>query len=90
MRFGRLIVAPNLIIESVSKGHEDHDRDVKRRWYADARVPNYWILDGYGKSLECLVFDGRSYRVDQSGKKSDVLYPSAFRGLEIPLAKIWL
>ncbi|MGH7971524.1 MAG: Uma2 family endonuclease, partial [Limisphaerales bacterium] len=45
--FGRIIVPPTLLIESVSLGHERHDQILKRGWYADARIPNYWIFEPY-------------------------------------------
>src|SRR5207248_9019084 len=47
LEFGRLLIPPTLIIESISPGHEAHDRELKRAWYADAGVPNYWLFDAY-------------------------------------------
>jgi Uma2 family endonuclease len=86
-----LTVPPTIVIESVSEGHEAHDRVTKRRWYADLGVPNYWIVDGYARTLECLRLspDGQSYDVDASGKGDDVLAPTAFPGLTIPLRWVW-
>src|SRR6266542_2842811 len=46
-----LSLPPTLIIESISLGHELHDARTKRRWYAAFGVKNYWIVDGYRKSL---------------------------------------
>ena len=89
LKYGRILVPPMLIIESVSEGHEAHDRETKRAWYAEARVPNYWILDAIQRSLECLVLEGTSYRVDQSGSNDAELRPGAFAGLVIPLGKLW-
>ena len=84
-----MMVPPTLVIESVSWGHEAHDRDTKRRWYAEGKIPNYWILDAQEKSLECLVLDGQDYRVDQTGRDRDEVRPAAFGGLVIPLVKLW-
>jgi hypothetical protein len=39
--------------------------------------------------LDCLVLDGSDYRIDQSGKDDDLLKPSAFAGLVVPLGKLW-
>lgn len=88
-RFGRLLVPPTLVIEAVSPGHEEHDRDTKRRWYAEAGVPNFWILDGYARSLECLTLAGQKYRIDQAGREGDEVRPALFPGLVIPLADLW-
>jgi len=89
IEFGRILVPPTLLIESVSIGHERHDEVLKRSWYAEAAIPNYWIFNPYAKSLTCLVLEGRSYRVDQTGKDEDQLRPSLFAGLVISLGPIW-
>jgi Uma2 family endonuclease len=89
VQFGRVVVAPELIVESISIGHEKHDKETKRRWYAEAGVKNYWLLHAYKRSLQCLVLDGDEYRVDQSGKGSAVLRPSAFPGLTVRLKELW-
>ena len=84
-----IFVAPTLIIESLSRGHERHDRVTKRRWYAEARVPNYWLFNSFERSLECLVLGRRGYKVDQAGSGNAELRPSLFPGLVIRLSKIW-
>jgi Uma2 family endonuclease len=89
LKFGRILVPPTLIIESISVGHELHDRDVKRRWYAEAGVPNYWMMDAEARSLECLVLEGKDYRLDQSGHADAEVRPTAFPGLVIPLGRLW-
>jgi Uma2 family endonuclease len=88
--YGRLLLPPTLCIESVSLGHETHDRETKRAWYAEFGVPNYWLLDAQERTLECLVLKGSSYRVDQAGHFKDAIKPSLFPGLRIKLADIWL
>lgn len=87
--FGRLLIPPTLVIESLSPGHETHDRDTKRRWYAEFGVPNYWLLDAYRRTLDCLVLEGDAYRTDAAGKEKDVLSPSCFEGCSIALARLW-
>jgi Uma2 family endonuclease len=89
LKFGRMLVPPTLIIESLSPGHESHDNDTKREWYAQARVPNYWLLNAYGKSLECLVLERDQYRTDQSGRNADEVRPALYPGLIVPLASLW-
>jgi len=86
----RILVPPTLLIESISPGHEWHDERTKRRWYAEFGVPNYWILDGFSRSLKCLVREASEYRVDVEGRGSDEVRPALFPGLTIPLAQLWL
>lgn len=89
LRLGRLLVPPTLVIESVSIGHEEHDRDVKRNWYAGFGVPNYWILDAFERTLDCLVLEGAAYLADQSGRDAAEVRPRLFPGLVIPLDRLW-
>jgi Uma2 family endonuclease len=88
-RYGRVRIVPTLIVENVSPGHEAHDRVTKRRWYAEAGVPHYWLLDAYRKTLETLVLDGNDYRTEQLGRADDEVRPPLFPGLVIPLSKVW-
>ncbi len=85
----RIYVPPTLIIESVSPDHERHDRVTKRRWYAEFGVPNYWIIDAYRKSLDCLHLVGGVYAVDAAGRDGDVLQPKSFSGISITLQRLW-
>src|SRR5438128_3165066 len=47
VRFGRIVVPPELVVESISLGHEAHDEEVKRDWYAQSGVKNYWLLHAF-------------------------------------------
>lgn len=89
-RYGRVRVTPVLVIESVSPGHEAHDRKTKRGWYAEAGIPHYWILDAFDRSLECLVLHGAAYRTEQLGRDGDEIHPCLFPGLVIPVSRLWL
>jgi Uma2 family endonuclease len=88
-KLGRIRVAPKLVIESVSLGHERHDRLTKRRIYAGFGIPNYWIVDAVRRSLECLVLDGQTYRTDATGKGDDHVQIPSFGGLTIALRDVW-
>jgi Uma2 family endonuclease len=85
----RIYVPPTLIIESLSPGHEDHDLETKRRWYAEFGVPHYWILDAFAEELLCLRLKGRSYVEDASGRGKQTVRPSLFEGLRINLSEVW-
>jgi Uma2 family endonuclease len=55
----------DLVIEIVSEGEENRERDLteKRADYATARVPEYWIVDPEEETIHVLVLDGVQYRV---------------------------
>lgn len=91
LRRTRILVPPTLVIENISPGHEDHDRETKRSWYAEFGIVNYWLLDVFNRSLECLVLEGAEYRVDTSGQgNSGTVQPSLFLGLTLSLAEIFV
>jgi Uma2 family endonuclease len=89
LKYGRLRVPPTLVIENISRGHESEDRVVKRAYYEQAGIPNYWILDAYQKSLECLRLDAGRYVIDQIGRGTASVSPSCFPGLTIELGELW-
>jgi Uma2 family endonuclease len=90
VKYGRLRIAPTFAIESISLGHEDHDRETKRKWYAEMGVPHYWILDAFTRSLECLKLVGDQYERDCYGEKDGQVRPSVFPGLVITLSDLWV
>jgi Uma2 family endonuclease len=85
----RILIPPSLVIESVSPGHERHDHRVKRKWYSEFGVPNYWLLNAYERTLECLSLSSGEYGTDQSGSADGVIQPSMFPGLTVPLRSVW-
>jgi Uma2 family endonuclease len=89
IKYGRLCIPPTLVIENISKGHESEDRVVKRRFYAEAKIPNYWILDVYQKTLERLVLTKDAYTLDQIGRGKGKVMPKCFPELTIDLSKVW-
>jgi Uma2 family endonuclease len=89
LKYHPVYVMPELIVESLSVGHEDHDRVTKREWYAEANIPNYWLLDAKERSLVCLVLGAGGYVGGASGRHNDVVRASVFGGVTIPLADVW-
>ncbi|HZL38560.1 MAG TPA: Uma2 family endonuclease [Tepidisphaeraceae bacterium] len=85
----RILIPPLLIIESISPGHEMHDRRTKRRWYAEFGVANYWLFDAFARSLQCLVLENGVYREDAAGSGEQDVRPSLFPGLVVPLKGLW-
>jgi Uma2 family endonuclease len=84
-----LTIPPTLVIESVSQGHENHDRLTKLKWYAEFGIPHYWIVDAFTKSLQCLLLKDKQYVDDGNGKGTHVVKPASLQGLNISLAEVW-
>lgn len=55
----------DLVMEVVSPGHESRERDLetKRAEYAQAGIPEYWIVDPEQKRITVLSLDGKTYRI---------------------------
>lgn len=53
----------DLVMEVVSNSPEDRRRDLvtKRREYAQAGIPEYWIVDPQSQTVTVLGLDGRGY-----------------------------
>lgn len=88
-RRSRILIPPTLILESVSPGHELHDQGTKRKWYAEFGVPNYWILDAFEFSLQCMVLRDGEYQDDVVGRGNEEVRPALFPGLVLSLKEIW-
>ena len=84
-----IYVTPELIVEAVSVGHEHHDRVTKRRWYAEAGVPHYWLLAHADRSLTCLALRAGAYHDEAAGTHPAVVRTAAFGGLDLPLADVF-
>ena len=84
-----MVVAPTLIIEVASLGHEAHDRETKFRWCAEAGVTHYWIPNPFERSLECFKLTKRGYSLEASGTGSSNVRQSLFPSLTIPLDELW-
>ena len=55
-------VTPTLLVEILSPSNPDHDLVLKRRLYALAGVPEYWIVSPEAKTIEVLMLEGDEYR----------------------------
>jgi Uma2 family endonuclease len=85
-----VLVTPSLIVESVSHGEEEHDRQTKRAWYAEAKIPLYWLLTSFERSLVCLRLDRGGYVIEAEGHDQDQLTVNLLSApFHIELARLW-
>ena len=56
----------DLVMEVVSPGERERKRDLETKpvVYAEAGVPEYWIIDPQEKRITILALDGKAYRTD--------------------------
>ena len=80
---------PDLVVEVVSPSSQRYDRVIKRRWYAQLAIPEYWLVDGAARTIERLVLRDGAYVIAASLAEDEIFRPESFDGLEIPLSKLW-
>jgi Uma2 family endonuclease len=88
-KYRPMFVMPQLVVESVSKGYVRHDRVTKRRWYAEAGIPHYWILDGSDQSIEVLVLVGGQYRLERRLTRPATLSSEALGAVTVDLDHVF-
>jgi len=62
-RSNRFWIGADLVIEVVSLDNPQRDTVTKRREYAQAGIPEYWIVDPQAQTITVLVLDGETYAV---------------------------
>jgi Uma2 family endonuclease len=60
-RQNRYWLGADLVVEIVSEDNPERDTKIKRGDYADAGVPEYWIVDPLNTTITVLVLDGDEY-----------------------------
>ena len=79
------------VLEIVSPGPLNRDRDLidKRRDYAQARIPEYWIVDPAEETVTVLSLDAESYRVHGEFKRGSVATSPLFPELQINVTELF-
>ena len=79
---------PDLAVAVLS---DDRARDLvmKRAWYAEAGVPEYWIIDPLADRLLTLELDGAEYIARAALGRGDTLTTPAIPGLALPLERLF-
>ncbi|PSN15353.1 hypothetical protein C7293_07630 [filamentous cyanobacterium CCT1] len=82
--------APLLVVEVVSPGKVNEDRDYryKRSDYAVRGIPEYWIVDLAKAKVTVLMLVDGLYE-DQESQGEAVLTSPQFRGLRLTVAKVF-
>ena len=79
---------PDLVVEVLS---QDRARDLvmKRGWYAEAGIPEYWILDPVNDTITVLELAGGRYVERAVLGRSDIMTTAAIPGFALPLGQVF-
>ena len=79
---------PDLVAEVLS---QDRAKDLtrNRQWYAEAGIPEYWILDPAQDTLTILELTGDRYTQRAVLTADDTLTTPAIPGFALPLARLF-
>jgi len=80
---------PDLVVEVLSPSSLRYDRVLKARWYASIGVPEYWIVDPEGRTIERLVLDGPTWTIATTAAGDEPFDPPSFEGLRVELRALW-
>ena len=73
----------DLVMEVVSPSRPEHDRETKRVEYAQAGIPEYWIVDLLSKRILVLALDSESYRVHGDFVPGEVATSATLPGFSV-------
>ncbi|MEK7441342.1 MAG: Uma2 family endonuclease [Chloroflexota bacterium] len=80
---------PDLVIEIVSENDERRDRIIKKEEYAQAGIPEYWIVDPEAKTVEVYRLEGKTYQTHSAFIEKDKLTSPTFPNFEMPIAELF-
>jgi Uma2 family endonuclease len=89
---GHLTIAPELIIEVLSPGelNEQRDKEVKLKLYSQHGVQEYWIVNWQLKTLEIYRRQNAQLQLVATLLESDSLTSPLLPGFSTPMAQIFL
>jgi Uma2 family endonuclease len=81
--------APDLVVEVLSPSTSAYDRATKLPIYAEAGVPEVWLIDSQAKTVEVLKLQGKKYLVETTLAGEQVLTSDLFPGWQLPLKDLF-
>jgi len=88
---GRLVAAPDLVIEILSPGRENSSRDrvAKRQLYAKHSVKEYWIVDAENRAIEVYRLTVQGLELAMMLRQTDEITSPLLPEFSCPLSKIF-
>ena len=84
----RIEGAPDLAIEALSPSNLAHDRSLKYELYAQAGVPEYWIIDPHGQTAAIHLLRGGTYESLGLRNRGETARSEVLDGFVVPVEEI--
>ena len=80
-----------MVIKVLSKGKKNRHRvlTIKRKKYAKARIPEYWIVDPEEETINVLWLTGTTYRTHGKFRAGDKAASRLLQGFEVNVADVF-
>ena len=87
----RFKAAPDLVIEIVSPGSTNHSRDfnLKRKLYGKYGVPEYWVVDGWSRSVIIFRLENNTLKEVARLRETDAVESPLLPGLTLDVNAIF-
>lgn len=79
----------DLVMEVVSEGDPKRDLEVKRAEYAQAAIPEYWIVDPRSQRISVLKLEGEQYSVHGQFAPGQVATSHLLDGFAVDVAAVF-
>ena len=80
---------PDLVVEVLSESTARLDREIKPKQYALYGVPEYWLIDPVGRTVEIFRVREGAYELAAALAYHDKLESPLFPGLTLPVSSLW-
>ncbi len=80
--------APDLLVEILSPSTAQKDRTDKRRIYAQAGIPEYWLIDSHNQTVQVLRLEAGSY-IEVAQPQGRLVSEGVLAGFSIELSEIF-
>ncbi|MBI3244240.1 MAG: Uma2 family endonuclease [Chloroflexi bacterium] len=74
---------PDLAVEIISPSNEPHDTETKFREYAQAGIPEYWIINPQARRVSVYTLDGRTFKLSGQFNSGDHARSILLNGFEL-------
>ena len=81
---------PFLVVEVLSTGTRNKDRNEKKRNYAKIDISIYILIDPDAQTFEVYRLENQKYGAPETLKENDVWQPAELPGLRLELAQLWM